>query len=359
MEKKTEESLFSSFPVPSFGEWIKSASAEIAGADPLEKLSWESSQLQFAPIYTAEYVAAMGTTPPVVLGNSHQARSWTNMPLVTVDDEKSANEIALEHLRNEADGILFRLSSRNHDFTKLLRGISWEHCSVSFIAKHGVSDDLVDFIRNKVDFSKITGTYFTEVPNPGSAFPDTNFKFHGIIINPSTPVDELAEALVKGVKVIEVATENRKALSETVRHIAFQLPLGTELLVEIAKFRAMRRLWYQAVSAYGVEGYSLSDVYLHGFSDVWVDPKFQPHGNMLKSTIASIAGISGGCNAITNLPEEENNRMMTRVARNTSHILLAESHFGKVNDPFGGAYAVEKLTNDFASRAWKKFQELL
>ncbi len=47
-----------------------------------------------------------------------------------------------------------------------------------------------------------------------------------------------------------------------------------------------------------------------------------------------------------------------RIARNTSHLLIDESHVAHVADPAGGSYAVEKLTDDLAVAAWELFGEL-
>jgi methylmalonyl-CoA mutase len=47
-----------------------------------------------------------------------------------------------------------------------------------------------------------------------------------------------------------------------------------------------------------------------------------------------------------------------RIARNTSHLLIDESHVGVVSDPAGGSYAVEKLTDDLAVAAWALFGRL-
>jgi methylmalonyl-CoA mutase len=47
-----------------------------------------------------------------------------------------------------------------------------------------------------------------------------------------------------------------------------------------------------------------------------------------------------------------------RIARNTSHLLISESHVARVTDPAGGSYAVEKLTDDLAAAAWQVLGEL-
>ena len=118
----------------------------------------------------------------------------------------------------------------------------------------------------------------------------------------------------------------------------------------------MRILWYQVAQSYGVKDYSPDDLYIHGYSDKWINEQFQPHGNMLKGTVAAIAAISGGADGLTIIPEDDQHAVMSRIARNTSVILKAESQLAKVNDPFAGAYGVEVITDRIVRDAWAKFQ---
>lgn len=354
MEKKLTDDLSSTFTSPEFDEWIKVASAETGGEAPMEKLSWKLADLEFNPLYTSDHLKT-NALPPFVLENESRSRAWANVPLVVVNDEQSANTTALEHLKNEAEGILFHLTRNEIDFQKLLQDISWEHCTVSFLGSQ-LNADLAKIISGNFDGDKLAGAFFSSAHSNDITLIKTGFKMLGVPVSPSTAVDEIAEGLVQATRLIEKFIEKGNTTEEIIQHIAFQLPLGPQLLTEIAKLKAMRQLWYQVVRAYGVKTFRPEEMYLHGYSDKWINPKYQPHGNMLKSTIASIAGIAGGCNAITIVAEEQDNSLMNRIARNTSHILLEESHLGKVNDPFAGAYALEVMTNDIAEAAWKKFQ---
>jgi methylmalonyl-CoA mutase len=78
---------------------------------------------------------------------------------------------------------------------------------------------------------------------------------------------------------------------------------------------------------------------------------------MLKETTAAMAAILGGTNGLSLYPEEMDNVVMSRIARNTSHILREESHLNKVADPLAGSYLVENLMLEMAEKAWAKFQK--
>jgi methylmalonyl-CoA mutase len=80
---------------------------------------------------------------------------------------------------------------------------------------------------------------------------------------------------------------------------------------------------------------------------------------MLRTTVAGFAAGVGGAEAVTVLPFDSTlgvpDAFGRRIARNTSSLLISESHVAKVVDPAGGSYAVEKLTDDLARVAWEEF----
>ncbi len=359
--------FYESFPAADKAKWSKAASAEISGGDPDETLKWETPDgLTFGPYFeksdtnNLSFVDHYGLNGKSVY--SDDARHWCNMPEVLLTDEVASNTIAMEHLRHEAEGVVFDIEKKRVHFDRLLEGISWENCSVSFLGnKQFPLADLINYISEKnYSYGKIQGAiYWKEGVILPPALPSLNgFRFGGIVIHGDTPVNQISRALSAGVQTIDAFTSEGYRLNEIVRHIAFNVPAGPELLIEVAKFRALRMLWYQIVRAHDLQDYTPADLLLHVRSEKWINEKFQPHGNMLKGTIAAIAALSGGADAITIEPEDSMHTMMSRVARNVSMILREESKFGKVNDPFAGAYGIEVLTDQLARAAWKKFQSM-
>ena len=84
--------------------------------------------------------------------------------------------------------------------------------------------------------------------------------------------------------------------------------------------------------------------------------RYDPYVNMLRTTVAAFAAGVGGADAVTVLPFDSPlgrpEVLGRRVARNTSALLMSESHVAKVTDPAGGSYAVERLTDDLAVAGW-------
>lgn len=89
---------------------------------------------------------------------------------------------------------------------------------------------------------------------------------------------------------------------------------------------------------------------------------YDPWVNMLRTTVAAFAAGVGGADSVTVLPFDSPlgrpDAFGRRIARNTSALLISESHLARVADPAGGAYAVEKLTHDLAAAAWDLFTRL-
>ena len=349
--------LFPEFRYASSEDWLKAAATEINGGDPIQVLQWSlGKNIQFKPYYSAEDLKSDFPNSTFVIDTPDRpdARFWYNMPSTVVTTEAEANTTALEHLRAEADGIIFYIETKK-DFASLLKGIEWENCPVSFVvANEEIKAQLVDFLKHqKLDVEKISGAVYSSVLAP-IPVPAGNLKWNGIFVEASDPVSEVADALFKGVDLINsLGSDPRNAF----KSICFNIPVGTTLLHDISKLKALRYLWAQVAHSYGMTDYNLSDLYIHGRSERWVNDQFQPHGNMLKSTTAAVAMICGGCNAITIEPEESTNATMRRIARNASFILKEESHLGKVSDPFGGAYVIEVLVDTIAREAWRDFQK--
>jgi methylmalonyl-CoA mutase len=83
---------------------------------------------------------------------------------------------------------------------------------------------------------------------------------------------------------------------------------------------------------------------------------FDVHVNLLRGTVAAFGAGVGGADALTVVPFDEPTGAVSdlgrRMARNTSTLLVAESHVAVVADPAGGAYCVERLTDDLARVGW-------
>jgi methylmalonyl-CoA mutase len=87
-----------------------------------------------------------------------------------------------------------------------------------------------------------------------------------------------------------------------------------------------------------------------------------PHGNIVRGTIAALAAAVGGADAVTVLPFSAAlgvpDAFARRVARNTQTILIEEANIHRVTDPAAGSGAIEALTDRLCGMAWWFFQKI-
>ena len=143
--------------------------------------------------------------------------------------------------------------------------------------------------------------------------------------------------------------------------IAFALSADADVFMTVAKLRAARRLIWRVADAAGA-GDEARSIHLTISTSERMMAKRDPWTNMLRTTAACAAAAFGGADAITVLPYSwalgKPDQFARRIARNTQIIAQEESALGRVVDPAGGSWYVEKLTDELAKRAWETFQEI-
>lgn len=358
------QNLFNEFKSPDSAEWTAMASTELGGKDPQQTLAWEVADLQGNAYYDKANAAK-----PLSLPLRHSA-AWQNIPLVTVTNEVDSNKTALTHLNEGAGGIIFHIPhDRKVLLNSLLEKIEWPHCNVSFLTNAPAADlsDELKKIVSKANYKQdeLTGSLFAKTyPHHPQSINNiihnlvslTNFDCLGIYISSGQPADRIATCLAQAVQLVELLATSGISQKVSLHHISFAIETGSDFFIEIATLRALRVLWFQVVHAYGLADYHPADLYIQAISTAWVQPAFEPHSNMLKSTTAAMAAITGGCNALTVIPEKESDTRMVRIARNVSNLLKEESRLGKVADPLSGSFYLESLTDQIIRKAWVSFQ---
>lgn len=178
----------------------------------------------------------------------------------------------------------------------------------------------------------------------------------------ASDVQELGWSMAAGAAYLRTITDAGLTVDEAAGLVEFRYAATDEQFPTIAKLRAARRLWARVLELSGVSTGSTNDMKLHAVTSRPMMSKYDPWVNMLRTTVAAFAAGVGGADSVTVLPFDSPlgrpDAFGRRIARNTSHLLIDESHVAKVADPAGGSYAVEKLTDDLARAAWETFGRL-
>ena len=136
--------------------------------------------------------------------------------------------------------------------------------------------------------------------------------------------------------------------------IEFVFAVGPAYFVEIAKLRAARILWAQAVSAFGPRDDGACRMRLHVRTPRRNKSAYDRYTNLLRVTTEAFAAAVGGCDQLTVEPFGFD----AHLALNVQRILKEESHLDAVADPAGGSYYIEALTDSLAREAWKLLQQI-
>jgi methylmalonyl-CoA mutase len=175
----------------------------------------------------------------------------------------------------------------------------------------------------------------------------------------ASDAQEVGYSLAAGAAYLRLLTEAGLTVDDAVGLLEFRYAATDEQFPTIAKLRAARRCWARVVElSGGTAGTQLQ----HAVTSRPMLSAYDPWVNMLRGTVAAFAAGVGGADAVTVVPFDsplgEPDAFGRRIARNVSALLIAESHVAAVTDPAGGAYAVEKLTDDLAAAAWAELQRI-
>ena len=173
----------------------------------------------------------------------------------------------------------------------------------------------------------------------------------------ASDVQELGYVLALGAHYLRLLEAAGIQVDEAAGLMEFRLAASDEQFVTIARLRAVRRMWARMLELSGAAE-DRRRMTLHAVTSRPMMTRYDPWVNMLRTCVAAFSAGVGGADAVTVLPFDVRlglpDAFARRIARNTSTLLVEESHVAKVADPAGGAYAVEKLTDDLAVAGWEE-----
>ncbi|MFI6438379.1 methylmalonyl-CoA mutase family protein [Streptomyces sp. NPDC050759] len=171
---------------------------------------------------------------------------------------------------------------------------------------------------------------------------------------------ELGASIATGVAYLRELTEAGLSVEQACAQLEFRYAATADQFLTIAKLRAARRLWARVAEVCGAPGAGAQAQ--HAVVSPVMMTRRDPWVNMLRATIATLAAGVGGADAVTVLSFDHAlglpDAFARRIARNTSTILVEESHLSRVIDPAGGSWYVERLTDELAEAAWRFFRTI-
>jgi len=401
--------LASGFAPATFEKWRQLVDKALKGADFDRKLVAKTADgLRIEPLYTradtlAGAASAVPGKAPFTRGTHGKVQDlgWQIHQRVVETDAAAANKVILEELEGGANGVVLQIAGPGQNGIKIasandaaatLPGVFVDYAPVQLAggvlgleaARHYLKalaalkpeaggtatsrlnvDPLGTLARFGAAWAPIDKAIAETVKFAGEAR-GSERRVTSLLVDATVPHEAgaseaqelayLAATLVAYLRAFEAAGVAPK---DAVPSIAFALSVDTDLFLNAAKVRAARTIIARIVEASGA---SPSATHITAVSSARMMAMRDPWTNMLRTTAACAAASFGGADAITVLPYTwalgVPDRFARRIARNTQLVLQEESQLGRVVDPIGGSWYVEKLTDDLAKRAWTLFQDI-
>jgi methylmalonyl-CoA mutase len=369
-------SLLAEFPPISTEQWEAAIQKDLKGADYNKRLVWQTDDgIAVRPYYRAEHIQGidLNTVPgqfPYTRGTS-PVNEWKLREEVDSNDIAEANAQAKLAVAGGAEEIAFRraVPQSLSDLRLLLTGLDnvaihlWADTEPQPLVNLLAANPPAPF-RGSLKLHPFTDADIIAPflrTNPGPPLRPVAIRRASFLEAGATTVQEVGFILAAGIDYLKWMTARDVTVDQAANAVAFWFSVGSSYFFQIAKFRAFRMLWAQAVAAFGGSPEAAKACIFARTAD-WNQSIYDPYNNVLRGATEAMSAALGGVDSLTVAPFDETYRNPTeesrRLARNTQIILKKEAWLDRVTDPAAGSYYVEVLTDSIAKAAWKLMQDV-
>jgi methylmalonyl-CoA mutase N-terminal domain/subunit len=172
----------------------------------------------------------------------------------------------------------------------------------------------------------------------------------------SNEVQEVAFTLANGIAYVEAALAAGLSVDEFAPQLSFFFNAHNELLMQVAKFRAARRLWARTMrDRFHARDDRSMMLRFHAQTAGSALTAQQPENNLVRVALQCLAAVLGGCQSLHANALDEALALPTEhsalLALRTQQIIAHETGVVNTVDPVAGSYAIEKLTNEIEAGA--------
>jgi methylmalonyl-CoA mutase N-terminal domain/subunit len=179
----------------------------------------------------------------------------------------------------------------------------------------------------------------------------------------STAAQELAFTLRDGIEYVQWGVDAGLDVDDFVPRLSFFFNAHSDFFEEIAKYRAARKIWSEAMRArFGAKNERSWKLRFHSQTAGVSLTAQQPYNNVVRTALQALAAVLGGTNSLHTNSLDEALALPTAeaatLALRTQQIIAHESGVTNAVDPLGGSYFVEKLTKDMEDDALRYFEAI-
>jgi methylmalonyl-CoA mutase N-terminal domain/subunit len=172
----------------------------------------------------------------------------------------------------------------------------------------------------------------------------------------STAAQEVAFTFADAIAYVEAAIAAGLAVDEFAPRLSFFFNAHSDLLEEIAKYRAARRLWAHIMrDRFAARDPRSTMLRFHAQTAGSSLTAQQPNNNIVRVAVEALAAVLGGCQSLHTNALDEALALPTEgaalLALRTQQIIALETGVANTIDPVGGAYAIEWLTDEIERQA--------
>lgn len=353
------EKLFNEFKPCSASEWKNQIVKDLKGA-PYDELTWHNENgFDIEPFYTKESLA--DAYEPAF---THSG--WEIAVEATGATDAEINAGLLKKLNEGAGSI--SVSLRQHDPEQVLKGVQLNHIRSVFFVDGKNAEKLLKYLEKTYDLNTLGCCIF-----PDQSAGRRELEYYFKIIKKLSPFKNISTisvnvlpyhnrqctaayeiALLFSILVEFLEATGEKELPAS--FFAMNVGVTADYFVQIAKLRAMRRLWKVFQKEYQVK----NDLYIITNTSLTNKSLSDSYNNLLRTTVEAMAAVAGGCNELVVLPFDElfkvNPSLSARMAVNQQLILKEEVYLDKMADIGCGSYYIETLTDLLAEKALELFK---
>jgi len=176
-------------------------------------------------------------------------------------------------------------------------------------------------------------------------------------------ITEMAVALANAIEMLNEMSRRGHNTDWVAERIAFFWSIANDFFEEVARLRAVRRLWYK-IMKYRFDAREPRAMWMrcHVQTSGVSLTREEPMNNVIRAAYQALAGVLGGVQSVHvdsydeaySIPSEEASILSLR----TQQIIEAETQITQVVDPLGGSFYVEALTSDIESRILDEVDEI-
>ncbi len=179
----------------------------------------------------------------------------------------------------------------------------------------------------------------------------------------STASQEIAFTIADGIAYAEAAIKAGLDVDAFAGRLSFFWNAHNNVLEEVAKFRASRRVWAKVMKErFGAKNPKSWMLRVHTQTAGSMLTAQQPNNNIVRVALQTAAAVMGGTQSLHTNSRDEALALPTEdsvmVALRTQQIVAYESGLADVIDPLAGSYYVEALTNKIEKEAWEYIKKI-